>query len=99
MVAYYRKPFVANTMVWQWYSIVGHAVFSTLQVQEFCDQEGDRARSRRKIPIIMGDRASRWSVAFPVMFWSLYGPWFLELANISRDRRCGLSRLLSGPDT
>ena len=45
------------------------------------DQEGDRARGRGTMPLVVGDTLARWSIALAVMFWSLVCPafWVLDV--------------------
>ena len=65
-----------NTRGYIWLTIVGCIIFTTLQVQDLKDQEGDKARERRTAPLVLGDEAARWSVAVPVVGWSVLCPWF-----------------------
>ncbi len=44
-----------NARGWIWLGIVGCVIFSTLQVQDLKDQEGDRARGRSTVPLVWGD--------------------------------------------
>lgn len=64
-----------------WLAMIGGVVFSTLQVQDIPDMEGDAARGRRTLPLVHGQRVGRWSVAVPVGIWSLLCPafWGAEL--------------------
>ncbi|KAI1370301.1 UbiA prenyltransferase family-domain-containing protein [Hypoxylon crocopeplum] len=59
-----------------WAAMVSVALFTTVQVQDLQDVEGDRARGRRSAPIVMGDRPARWSVAAPMLVWPAAGAWF-----------------------
>ncbi|KAI0179157.1 hypothetical protein GGR52DRAFT_293918 [Hypoxylon sp. FL1284] len=59
-----------------WAAMVSVAIFTTMQVQDLQDVEGDRARGRRSAPIVMGDRLARWSVAVPMLVWPAAGAWF-----------------------
>ena len=43
------------------------------------DQEGDRARNRGTLPLVLGDWTARWTIAVPVLFWSFACPKFWEL--------------------
>lgn len=57
-----------------WFVIIGAVVFSTIQAQDMYDQEGDRLKGRRTLPLIIGDRLARWTIVGPVMLWSLICP-------------------------
>ncbi len=59
--------------------IVGAIIFSTLQMQDMADVEGDKARGRRTSPLVHGDGVARWSIALPVALWSVVCPWFWNL--------------------
>lgn len=61
-----------------WLLVVGLIVFSTLQMQDMADIEGDKERGRRTLPIVHGDNAARWSIAIPVSLWSAYCPYFWQ---------------------
>ena len=61
---------VLNTAFFYWLAIVGAIVFSTLQMQDMADQEGDAARGRGTLPLVHGDGVARWTVAIPVVSWS-----------------------------
>lgn len=63
-----------------WLAIVGAIIFTTLQMQDMPDVEGDAARNRKTIPLIYGDHVARISIAVPVMAWSFICPAFWRLA-------------------
>ena len=65
----------------KWVAMIGAVIFSTLQVQDLKDQEGDRARRRSTAPLVLGDSMARWTVAVPVMIWSVVCPayWMLDV--------------------
>lgn len=62
-----------------WFILLGLAIATTIQFQDLYDQEGDNARGRRTIPLIVGDMSARLSVALPVAVWSLLCPAFWRL--------------------
>lgn len=68
-----------NPVAYQWLAIVGGIVFSTLQMQDMADQEGDQARGRGTVPLILGDGPARWTIMVPVMTWSIVCPMFWKL--------------------
>lgn len=51
----------------------------TDSLQDMADQEGDRARGRGTMPLVLGDWPARWTIAVPVVFWSLACPIFWNL--------------------
>lgn len=67
-----------NQKAYPWLAIIGAVVFSTLQMQDMADMEGDAARGRRTLPLVHGETIARWSIAIPVAAWSLICPAFWE---------------------
>lgn len=59
----------------RWVLALMAAIFSTITIQDIKDQEGDSARGRRTVPLVVGDAAARWLVAVPVLAWSVVLPW------------------------
>ncbi|EJT78297.1 UbiA prenyltransferase [Gaeumannomyces tritici R3-111a-1] len=59
----------------RWVLVLAAAIFSTISIQDIKDQEGDAARGRRTLPLVVGDAAARWLVALPVLAWSALLPW------------------------
>ena len=57
-----------------WLAVVGAIVFSTLQMQDMADMEGDAARGRRTLPFVHGETVALWSIAVPVAAWSFICP-------------------------
>lgn len=51
-------------------SIISAVILTTMQIQDLKDKEGDKLRGRKTIVLHFGDRVSRSSVAFFVLFWS-----------------------------
>ncbi|KAI1381209.1 UbiA prenyltransferase family-domain-containing protein [Hypoxylon crocopeplum] len=54
-----------------WLSLIGAVVLSTVHSQDLYDQEGDAAAGRRTVPLVVGDKAARWSISLGVAFWSV----------------------------
>ena len=65
-----------NRKAYVWLAVVGAIVFSTLQMQDMADMEGDAARGRRTLPLVHGETVARWSIAVPVAAWSFVCPAF-----------------------
>ncbi|KAI1442273.1 UbiA prenyltransferase family-domain-containing protein [Annulohypoxylon stygium] len=65
-----------NTKGSIWITIISGVVLTTMQIQDLKDQEGDRLRGRRTIALFLGERFSRWSIAFFVCFWYCICIWF-----------------------
>jgi len=68
-----------NNTAYSWLAITAGIIFTTLQMQDMADMEGDTLRGRRTLPLVHGERIARWSIALPVMFWSVVCPAFWGL--------------------
>lgn len=67
-----------NSTGWYWLLTVGLIIFTTLQIQDFRDQAGDRKKGRRTAQIVWGDNLMRWVTASIIVFWSLASPaWWM----------------------
>lgn len=63
-----------NVDAYRWLGIIAAIVTTTMQVQDMEDQEGDRARGRVTIPLLLGDAMARHSIAVLVSAWSCVCP-------------------------
>lgn len=59
-----------------WLFLIAAMICSTVQIQDMADQEGDRIRGRRTLPLVLGDRGARWTIVAAVGFWSVVAPTF-----------------------
>ena len=66
-------------MVYQWVPMIGAIVLTTLQMQDMSDQEGDAKKGRGTLPLIWGDAFARWSIAIPVVMWSIICPAYWQI--------------------
>ncbi|KAL9605092.1 MAG: hypothetical protein Q9219_000026 [cf. Caloplaca sp. 3 TL-2023] len=57
-----------------WLAFLAAVILTTGQCQDLEDQEGDRAKRRSTIPLVFGDQAARWSVALPMLGWTIGAP-------------------------
>jgi 4-hydroxybenzoate polyprenyltransferase len=62
-----------------WIILVSCVIFTTEHICDMKDQAGDKARGRRTAPLVIGDGVARWTIAVPVMAWSLTCPFFFGL--------------------
>ena len=67
----------------QWFLIIGAIVFSTVQTQDMHDQAGDGLRGRNTVPLVVGDRIARMTIAVPVALWSYICPAIWQLGLVS----------------
>ncbi len=63
----------------EWFALIFMTIFSTVQAQDMPDQQGDLARGRKTLPLVIGDRNARWTICIGVLFWSFVAPAFWEL--------------------
>ena len=63
-----------NNVGYRWLLMVGLIIFTTLQIQDFRDQEGDSKKGRRTAPLVWGDNVMRWVTASTIVFWSFASP-------------------------
>ncbi len=80
VVAYRGNSFAVNHKGQWWYWVITAVVFSTLHVQDFCDQEGDRHRGCLTIPLLIGDAPGRWTIVVPILVWSCFAPSFWRMS-------------------
>lgn len=73
-----------------WFGLIGLVVSTTVHVQDMSDQMGDRSRGRWTIPLSIGDKASRWTIAAAMAFWISYCPRFWQLSHF----QCGATTAL-----
>ena len=64
----------------QWLLLIALVLFSTIHAQDLYDQQGDAARGRSTTPLVLGDARARWTIAVPVLCWSVATPTFWRLA-------------------
>ena len=57
-----------------WWTLCGAVLFTTIQGQDLYDQKGDALRGRKTMPLVFGDSFARWSIALPILAWSLILP-------------------------
>ncbi|KAH6648713.1 UbiA prenyltransferase family-domain-containing protein [Truncatella angustata] len=71
------ESMTATTMTrvgYEWCLLLGLCTFSTVQIQDLRDVEGDRIRGRATMPLAFGDAPTRWITALFIMFWSVACP-------------------------
>ncbi|KAG6362721.1 hypothetical protein INS49_007814 [Diaporthe citri] len=59
-----------------WMAMTASIIFTTIHVQDFRDEEGDRQRGRRTIALLFGPAVARGSCALFVLLWSVAAPAF-----------------------
>lgn len=58
----------------EWFLICLAILFTTIQVQDLRDQEGDSKRGRETMPLVVGDSVTRWLTAGAILSWSIIIP-------------------------
>ncbi|KAK3369953.1 UbiA prenyltransferase family-domain-containing protein [Podospora didyma] len=62
-----------------WLLMVCLVVCSTIHIQDFRDEAGDRLRGRKTLQTTLGDAGSRWAAVSAAFFWSVRIPVILGL--------------------
>lgn len=65
-----------SVAMWWWMGLTASVIFTTIHVQDFRDEAGDRERGRRTIALEYDPVLARASCAVPVLFWSVAAPAF-----------------------
>lgn len=72
-------PLEGKSLLLQWFGIIGGAVVTSVHSQDMEDKEGDRVRGRKTVPLVIGDRLSRLTLALAVTVWSCLGLYYWRL--------------------
>lgn len=75
---------VHDVATYGWTALISAVILTTMQVQDLKDQQGDRVRGRQTAPLVLGEATARWTIAVPIIFWSiffsvLWGSWLLPM--------------------
>ena len=79
-----------------WFLLIGGIIFSTVHIQDIPDLEGDAARGRETLPLVIGEMRARWSIAILVPIWSLLAPVFWQVGSCYYILPFMLSGLIAG---
>jgi 4-hydroxybenzoate polyprenyltransferase len=74
-----RKAYSLGPHAGIWFALIGAIVFTSIQMQDLEDMEGDAERERKTLPLVHGEQVGRLSVAIPVAVWSFACPDFWGL--------------------
>lgn len=88
-------PLTGASPLVHWLAVIGGVVATSVQSQDMCDQAGDRVRGRRTLPLVVGDRLSRLSIAVAVIVWSYFGLWFWHADKLVYMLLIGLSTVVA----
>jgi 4-hydroxybenzoate polyprenyltransferase len=74
--------YTLNQDAYLWLGVIAAVITCTIQFQDMEDQEGDRLRDRKTLPIVFGDNLTRWGNAVVIIFFSLMVPsfWRMDLS-------------------
>ena len=78
-------PSMINTRMVKWLVLIGTVIVTTVQTQDMPDQVGDAARSRKTMPLMIGDGPARWATAIMMVVWGLFCPYFWRGGVLSAD--------------
>lgn len=68
-----------NAQAYLWLSVIAAVITFTIQFQDMEDQEGDSLRSRKTLPIVLGDLPTRFLNAFIILVFSSLVPLFWDM--------------------
>ncbi|KAI8935078.1 hypothetical protein NX059_007673 [Plenodomus lindquistii] len=82
-VAAFSSPRSLSTVGTVWTSVVSVIILTTMHVQDLKDQDGDRLKRRSTAPLVLGEYASRWTIAIPVLGWSLFCAYYWKMGGLA----------------
>jgi 4-hydroxybenzoate polyprenyltransferase len=68
-----------NITSYKWLAVIAAVITFTIQFQDMEDQDGDRERGRRTLPIVFGDGLTRFVNAIVILAFSVFAPTFWRL--------------------
>ncbi len=71
-----------NQDAYWWLGVIAAVITCTIQFQDMEDQEGDRLRNRKTLPIVCGDDLTRWGNAVVILLFSLFVPAFWRMGPV-----------------
>jgi 4-hydroxybenzoate polyprenyltransferase len=71
--------YTLNVTAYQWLAVIAAVITFTIQFQDMEDQEGDRERARKTLPIVLGDRMTRFMNSIVILAFSFIAPAFWGL--------------------
>ncbi|KAI4157338.1 MAG: hypothetical protein LQ342_008361 [Letrouitia transgressa] len=78
-VAVGSQTVLFDESVFRWFGLLAMVVSTTMHAQDLYDQEGDRLRGRKTIPLVFGDVLARYSIMVSMTAWSFITPLFWRL--------------------
>lgn len=67
---------------YEWCGMLALEILTTIQIQDIKDEEGDAARGRRTMPIVIGAKPTRWLTSTTISFWSVACPLYWASGNL-----------------
>ena len=64
--------------------MISAVILMTMHVQDLKDMLGDKSRGRETAPLLLGEAATRWTLAIPILLWNaicaiFWGQWVAGL--------------------
>ncbi|KAI9667970.1 MAG: hypothetical protein M1821_000790 [Bathelium mastoideum] len=78
-----------------WTAVISAVILTTMHIQDLKDQKGDRKLGRKTMPLYLGDRSCRITLAILVPFWSLISANFWKLRMICSSLHCFLAAIIA----
>ncbi|KAI1775301.1 UbiA prenyltransferase family-domain-containing protein [Hypoxylon cercidicola] len=84
-----------HVALFRWLGMIGGIVFTTVQTQDMADQEGDKLRARKSMPLSIGDVPTRWITAVSMVSWSVVCPLYWGVGNSPLIAVVGLGLIIA----
>ncbi|KAJ5690743.1 hypothetical protein N7462_005135 [Penicillium macrosclerotiorum] len=65
-----------------WPAVITGIIVSTMHIQDMYDQEGDALRGRKTLPLVIGDKATRRSLAIAMVLWGIICPILAQVEDL-----------------
>lgn len=70
-------------LAYGWFVVVAAVITTTVSVQDLEDCEGDRARGRKTMPLILGDEPTRYILSALIIAWTTLCPIFWNVTPLA----------------
>ncbi|KAF2232223.1 hypothetical protein EV356DRAFT_505635 [Viridothelium virens] len=88
-------PLPLKPKLLQWFCIIAAIIFTTIHLQDMPDQEGDSVKGRKTMPLVVGDKWARWTIASFMIFWGSTCPWLLHETSMTTALSLGLAGVVA----
>ncbi|KAH8694201.1 UbiA prenyltransferase family-domain-containing protein [Talaromyces proteolyticus] len=72
-----------TSLAYGWFMVVAATITTTVSVQDLEDCEGDRARGRQTLPLVLGDEPTRYILSALIIAWTTICPIFWNVSTLA----------------